>query len=90
MTKYARQHHNQPSPFAMKLRGLLGTKRLEQIQQFIISYLISHIKIAVCFFGEERTLLNRAEAWKRFSSKLNIDFYAALYSNPNIYNNLIM
>ncbi len=33
MTKFSRQHHNQPSPFAMKLRGLLGTKKLEQIQQ---------------------------------------------------------
>jgi hypothetical protein len=71
--------------------GYVESKKdiLEQIQQFVISHSISHIKIAVCFFGEERTLLNHAEAWERFSSKLNIDFYAALYSNPNIYNNLI-
>jgi hypothetical protein len=61
---------------------------LNQIKEFIYSYSVSQLKIAVCLFGEERTLLNRVEDWKRFSSKLNIDFYAALYHNPNIYDSL--
>lgn len=64
------------------------TDILEQINQFIINYSISNLKIAVCLFGEERTLLNHVEAWKNFSSKFDVDFYAALYYNPGIYNSL--
>ena len=61
---------------------------LEQIKQFVFDYSISNLKIAVCLFGEERTLLKHIDAWGKFSSKLNIDFYAALYHNPTIYNSL--
>jgi hypothetical protein len=61
---------------------------LEQIKQFVTNYSISRLKIAVCLFGEERNLLDNIKSWKNFSSKLNIDFYAALYHNPDIYANL--
>jgi hypothetical protein len=87
---------NNPTPIVYNYKstltpsGYVESKQevLDQIKGFIYSYFPSQLKIAVCLFGEERTLLSRIEDWKRFSSKLNIDFYAALYYNPNIYDNL--
>jgi hypothetical protein len=38
--------------------------------------------------GGAQYLLKHIDAWGKFSSKLNIDFYAALYHNPTIYNSL--
>lgn len=87
---------NNPTPIIYNYKSKISpegyienkTDILNQIKQFIFSYSVSNLKIAVCLFGEERTLLDNIESWKKFSSKLNVDFYTALYYNPEVYNNL--
>lgn len=70
--------------------GYITSKQeiLDEIKQFIINYSIFNLKIAVCLFGEERNLVDNIKSWKTFSSKLNIDFYTALYYNSKVYDSL--
>jgi hypothetical protein len=69
-------------------KGYIETKKevLAQIEEFISEYHIrkANTRLAVCLFGEDRGLLNHLENWKRFSTKVNVDFYIALYSHKNV------
>ena len=68
--------------------GYIDSKEgvLHQIRNFIFDYRINqaNTRVAVCIFGEERSLLSHLTNWKTFSSKTNADFYLALYSHENI------
>ena len=61
---------------------------LEKIKNFKNRYLLQNTKMAVCLFGEERNILENIKEWKKFSSKVNADFFIALYSNSNIYDTI--
>ena len=57
---------------------------MREIQEFISSYELRKINMAVCLFGEPRDILTRIEDWKRFSTNFNVHFYLAFYSTENI------
>lgn len=61
------------------------TQILLEIKEFILSYKLNKIKIAVCLFGEPRDILNRIQDWKNFTSYFKTDFYLAFYNNENIH-----
>jgi len=61
---------------------------LLEIQEFVKNRRINNIRVAVCLFGEPRTILSKVPDWKKFNSKISIDMHLALYTNDDIYDTL--
>jgi hypothetical protein len=61
---------------------------LSEIEEFVSMYRFKKMKIAICLFGEPRDILDRIQDWKNFSSKFDVDFYLAFYSNNDIYHTI--
>ena len=64
---------------------------LLELQEFISEYefLRKNIRIAICLFGEQRSLLDNLPYWKHLQTKLNsVDFYTAMYVNEEMQHTL--
>jgi hypothetical protein len=60
---------------------------LNDIRNFILDYEIlkRKLKIAICLFGEPRSILAQIPYWQSVQKKLHsVDFYAGLYLDPNL------